>query len=188
MSKLALKGFRAARLWPITTNDDTTFATGTMIALSGAQNLAKDVSRSDYTIYADDGVYASGSDFQYEDLTITLAELPLEVESKLSGGTYNATDKTYLFKNTDAAPEFAFAYAAATIEGQYRMFKHYVVKLISVKVEHKTKGDDNDIQAYELTLRATQRQADGAVRITKDSEDGTYDWINTIDQLPVAGG
>lgn len=185
MSKLALKGFRAARLWPITTNDDTAYATGTVVALVGAQNLTKDVNRNEFTIYADDGVYASGSEFQYEDLAVTLAELPLEVEAKLSGGTYSEQDKTYLFKNTDTAPEFAFAYAAATIDGEYRMFKHYVVKLISVKVEHKTKGDDNDIQAYELTFRATQRQADGAVRITKDSTDKTYDWINTIDQVEV---
>ena len=184
MSKAALKGFCAARLWPITTNDEETYATSTMVPLSGAQQLTKDTSRSEYTIYADDGVYDSGSDFQYEDLTFTVAELTPELEAKLSGGTYDDTKKIYTFKNTDSAPEFAFGYAALKLDGTYRMFKHYVVKLMSVKVDHASKGDSGDIQAYELTLRATQRKADGKIRDIMDSETTSYDWLNEIEQYP----
>ncbi len=187
MSKIALKGFTAARIWPVTTNDAAVYATNTMIPLPSAQGLTKDVSRSEYTIYADDGVYDSGADFLYEDLEFTVAELPLEIESKLTGGTYAETEKTYLFKNSDIAPEFAFGYAARRVDGQYRMFKHYSMKLISIKVDHATISDSKDIQAYKLKFRATQRVADGAVRFTKDSSDGTYTWLNTIDQLPVEG-
>lgn len=186
MSKIALKGFCAARIWPVTTNNSTTYATGTMISLPSAQALTKDVSRSEYTIYADDGVYDSGADFLYEDLEFTVAELPLEIEAQLSGGTYDETEKTYLFKNTDVAPEYAYGYAARRVDGEYRMFKHYSMKLMSIKVDHATIGDNKDIQAYKLKFRSTQRMADGSVRFTKDSSDGTYTWLNTIDALPAA--
>ncbi len=140
------------------------YATSTMVPLPGAQQLTKDTSRSEYTIYADDGVYDSGSDFQYEDLTFTVAELTPELEAKLSGGSYDETEKVYTFKASDLAPEFAFGYAAMKLDGTYRMFKHYVVKLLSVKVDHASKGDTGDIAAYQLTLRATQRKADGKIR------------------------
>jgi phi13 family phage major tail protein len=185
MANNALKGLRAARLWPITTNDADTYATGTMVDLPGAQALTKEVSKSEFTIYADDGVYDSGSDFQYEDLTLTLAELTPELESKLSGGTYDATDKKYTFKTTDSAPEFALGYAALKLDGKYRMFKHFVVKLLSVKIDHQSKGDGNDIQAYQLTFRGAQRKADNKIRETQDSATADYTWLDTIEQFPI---
>ena len=188
MGKAALKGFCAARLWPITKNDAEAYSTGTMVPLPGAQQLTKDTSRSEYTIYADDGVYDSGSDFQYEDLTFTVAELTPELEAQLSGGTFDETTKVYSFKTNDTAPEFAFGYAALKLDGTYRMFKHYVVKLMSVSVSHSSKGDSGDIQAYELTLRSTQRQADGKVRDLKDSEDSSYEWLGQIEQYPAVSG
>lgn len=184
MANQALKGFRAARLWPITENTSDSYTTGAKIDLPGAQALTKEVSRSEFTIYADDGVYDSGSDFQYEDLTVTLAELTPELEAELSGGDYDEVDDSYTFKNTDVAPEFGFGYAAMKMDGTYRMFKHYVVKLLSIKIDHQTRGDGNDIQAYELTLRGVQRKADGKIRITQDSATSSYAWLDTIEQYP----
>jgi phi13 family phage major tail protein len=188
MTKLALKGFCGIRMWPVSANTAAAYTTGTMFAIPSAQNLTKDVQASDFTVYADDGVYDTGTEYQYEDLEVTVAELPLLIESKLAGGTYVEADKTYLFKNTDAAPEYAVGYAAAQAGGQYRMFKHYCIKLLSVKVDHTTKGEKTEISAYKLKFRNTQRVADGAVRFVKDGSDGTYDWLNTIDNLPVEGG
>ncbi len=184
MAKAALKGFCAARLWPITANTEEAYSTDTMIPLPGAQQLTKDTSRSEYTIYADDGVYDSGSDFQYEDLTFTVAELTPELEAKLSGGAYDESTKVYTFKASDMAPEFAFGYAALKLDGTYRMFKHYAVKLISAKVDHASKGDTGDIAAYQLTLRGTQRKADGKIRDIMDSATASYDWLNQVEQFP----
>ena len=111
-----------------------------------------------------------------------------ELEAQLSGGTFDETTKVYSFKTNDTAPEFAFGYAALKLDGTYRMFKHYVVKLMSVSVSHSSKGDSGDIQAYELTLRSTQRQADGKVRDIKDSEDASYEWLGQIEQYPAVSG
>lgn len=184
VAKLALKGLKGVRVWPVSENTEEKYAVGTMIPLKSAQSLTKEVSKEDYTIYADDGIYDTGADYKYEDLTFTVAELPLDLEAKLSGGDYDEDTKTYMFKNIDTAPEYAFGYASRTLGNSYRMFIHYAVKLMNVKVEHKTKGDGNEIQAYELTFRNTQRNYDGAIRIEKDSEDNTYSWLNTIDNLP----
>lgn len=186
MSKKALKGLRATRLWPITANNETTYTTGEMIALVGAQNLTKQTTGQEYTIYADDGIYTSGNDYQYEDLTITMAELPLELEAKLQGSEYEEDTKTYTFKNTDVAPEYALGYAARRLDGEYRMFLHYACKLMSITVEHRPRPADTDIQAYTIVLRNTQRAADGAVRKVIDSTDGTYAALGTVDNLPVA--
>jgi len=181
--KKALKGFCAVRVWPITANTPYAYTTGAVILLPAAQSLTKDVTRGDYTIYADDSVYDTGSDYQNEELELTLAELTPELEAMLSGGDYDEETGEYTFKNTDIAPEFALGYAALRSDGKYRMFKHYAAKLISVKVDHATKGDSNDIAPYTLTFRNTQRNADGAIRVTKDSEDGTHTWLDTIDQI-----
>lgn len=181
--KIALKGFTAARLWPVTANTVDTYTTGTMIPLTGAQNLNKDVTTQDYTIYGDDGVYAAGTDYLYEDLTFKVAELPLEVEAKLQGCEYDDTTKEYTFKSTDVAPEYAFGYAARRLDGEYRMFIHYAVKLMKIKVEHKPKPDGTDIQSYELTFRNTQRKADGSVRHVFESSDKTYTLLDTVDNI-----
>lgn len=186
MAKKALKGLKSVRVFPVTANDSTTYTTGEKVDLPSAQSLTKNVTTSEYTIYADDGVYDSGADYQYEDLELVMAELPIEIQSELSGGTYDESKKTYTFKSTDVAPEYALGYAALMVSGEYRMFKHYCVKLMSVKVDHATKGDTNDIAPYTLTFRNTQRVADGAISITQDSVEKSMDWLDTVDNLPSA--
>ena len=181
----ALKGFTGVRIWPVTVNTAAAYTTGEKIALVGAQNLTKEVTSQDFTIYADDGIYASGSEYQYEDLTFKAAELPLEVEAKLQGCAFDSESGSYTFKNPDAAPEYAFGYAARRLDGNYRMFIHYAVKLMKVKVDHSPKSDGTDIQSYELTFRNTQRKADGAVRKVMDSTDGSFAALDTIDNIPV---
>ena len=180
-----LKGVRALRVWPVTVNDATTYTTEEMIAVPALQSLTKEVTSQDFTIYADDAVYDTGSEYQYEDLTVKLAELPLELEAKLQGGDFDQEEGSYTFKSTSTAPEFALGYAAMMKTGNFRMFKHYAVKLMKVKIDHQTKGSGTEEQSFELTFRNAQRMADGAVRVTKDSADETYTWLNSIDNLPV---
>lgn len=186
MAKKALKGLNNVRVFPITANDKTTYTTGEKIDLPTAQGLTKDTTTGEYTIYADDGVYDAGADYQYEDLQLSLAELPIDIQAELTGGTYDEQTKTYTFKSVDVAPEYALGYAALMVSGEYRMFKHYCTKLMSVKVDHATKGDSNDIAPYTLTFRNTQRVADGAVSAVQDSTQKSTTWLDTIDNIPSA--
>ena len=182
--KIALSGFCASRLWPITTNDKTTYATGTMDEFEGARNLTKDESRSEYTIPGDNIIYATGSELDYEDLEFEVNQLTLAQIAFMNGATYNESTKEYIAKKGDKPPEYAYAYAAPLLDGGYRMFKHYCCKTLKIKVDHTTvEQGKKDIQTYKITMRSTYRTADLRSVFIKDAE--TLDWLNTIDQLPV---
>lgn len=183
----ALIGFRAARYWPITTNNSTTYATETMKAFVGARSLTKDEVRTEYEIPGDDGIYATGSRYRYQDMELEVDELPLELQAALKGGTYVEADQTYYFEKDDEGISFAFGYAAPLLSGNFRMWKHYACKVLSIKIDHTTQTTDKiDAQTYKIKFRNTYREADGRPEFEKDSADGTYDWLNSIDQLPAA--
>lgn len=179
IEKKALKGFCGARLWEVKENTAASYVVGKQFPLPHGQSLTKDTTKEEYTVYADDGIYDTGTEYKYEDLTVGLAELPPDVEAKLQGSKYNEETGVYTFATTDVAPEYALGYAAKQLSGKYRMFVHYDVKLMSVKVDHNSRGSNNDIQPYTLTFRNMQRNKDGAVRDQKDSEDKTYTWLET---------
>lgn len=183
IEKKALKGACGLRLWPVLQNTVTSYIVGAAIAMPELQSLTKEVQKEEYTIYADDCIYDTGAEYKYEDLTVTLAELPPDLEAKLQGSDYNEETGIYTFATSDIAPEYAMGYAALNISEQYRMFVHFSVKLMSVKVDHKTKGTGNDGQPYTLTFRNMQKKQGGGIRIQKDGNDGTYSWLDTaLDQ------
>lgn len=179
--KKSLKGLCGVRCWAVTENSSAKYEIGEMVGLDGAQSLTKEVTKNDYTIYADDGIYDSGSDYQYTDLKLKVAQLPLEVEALLSGGKFDESNGTYELKTSDMAPEIAFGFAALMISGKYRMWVFHSCKLMGVKADHASKGGKNEVQSYELTLRATQRKKDGAIALIRDSETGDYSWLDGVD-------
>jgi len=186
--KKALKGLREINLFPIVTNTVESYSVGELLPLPGAQQLTKDDQREEYNIPADDDVYDAGSDYKYTDIAITVAELDLETESKLTGGLYESETGIFQARNIDTAPEYALAYAAM-FKGGYRLFRHPVAKLMSVKVDHNTKGESNEIAPYILNLRTFHRKIDGVHREVKDTELGEgFGWIQAIDSLPVVPG
>ncbi|HNZ62772.1 MAG TPA: hypothetical protein PKH23_00340 [Bacillota bacterium] len=185
IKKKALKGLREINLFPVVTNTEDGYSVGEILRLPAAQQLTRDDQTDEYTIYADDGVYDSGTDYKYSDITITVAELALDTEAKLTGGLYAEPDGIYSARNLDEAPEYALAYAAL-YKGGYRLFRHPVAKLMNVKVDHATKGEGNEIAPYVLTFRVYHRKIDGTYREIKDVEynDG-FTWIQGIEPLPV---
>ena len=178
-----LKGFTGARIWKVDKNSTAEYALGPMIDLPGAQNLTKSVAGEEFTIRADDIIWDTGVEYSYEDLTFTIVQLTPELEALLSGGEFDEVNKIYHFKNIDAAPEFAFGYAALKANKTYRMYKHFAMRLQSIALDHATRGASTDAQAYQLTFRNTQRNVDGMVRDTKDSDGASYTWLNTIDPI-----
>ncbi|MGE5494615.1 MAG: major tail protein [Burkholderiales bacterium] len=189
MSKKALVGFRAARYWPITANDATTYTTGAMQAFVGARNLTKDDNESEYIIPGDDSVYDTGTDYNYQDMEFEVDELSLEMHAALKGYEYDEEENSYIRKADAKAIQFALGYAAPLAGGssQFRMWKHYCCTVLKVKVDHRTRvpGQNKEANTYKLTIRNTMRAADGKIEHTKD---GTIDWLNTIDNLPAEGG
>jgi len=187
MSKIALEGFGDARLWPITTDDATTFVTGTMVQFVGARNLTKDDTEREYAIPGDNVIYATGTDFAYQDMELEINELDLQTLSQLRGGTYTEATKLYQRKKGDKAIPFAFGYSAPLVDGGFRMWKHMNCILMSVKADLKTKDPNTgkEINTYKVKIRNTYRTADEMIEQIEDGEDNT--WLNTVDQLPVGG-
>jgi hypothetical protein len=111
-------------------------------------------------------------------LKLTLAQLPLAVQALLEGGTLDEVTNTYTFKTTDSPPELALGFAALMLGGGSRMWVYYACKLLSLKADHATRGDKNEVQSYELTLRATQRKTDGSIGAVRDAEERDFGWFD----------
>lgn len=77
MAKKGLKGFANLRVFPVTTNNDTTYAVGEKVLIPSVVSGTTDLSVQDYTLYADDGIYDSGSDFQSATLEVGCAGAPV---------------------------------------------------------------------------------------------------------------
>ena len=192
--KKALRGLKAFNVFPIKSNTAEAYEVDDMITLIGAQRLTKSVQENEFTIYADDEVYDSDTDFQYVDLQVQLVEMDLETEAKLSGGTWDDTDKIASSSTTDVAPEYALAYAAL-YKGGYRLFKHPVAKLISINVDHETKGDGTSVAPYTLNFRVFARKIDDKHVMKKDvvladlgDSKSPFEWIEEFDTLPASSG
>ena len=187
--KKGLRGFANLRVFPVTTNDSTTYAVGTKVAIPSAVSCSMDRSVQDFTLYADDGVYDSGSDFQSETLEIVVQELPLELQAELEGGEYDDETSTYTWGPEVVAPELAVGFSALQRDGGYLMVQYYSCRVSSIQVEYNTKGSSQDGSPYTITLQASTRVADGALfRKSECTGKSGLTWLDTVDSLPATGG
>lgn len=160
----ALKGLRAARLRPVLRNDKNAYETGAPIALTGARSLIKKPGRAEYALIIDDEPAETGAEYVYDELTLTLAELPAEAEAALCGASRDADTGAYVFSAPDAAPEFALSYECLTASGTYRQYRYHALRLMSASAEHRTNPGGDAAQDYRLVFRAGRRKKDGAHR------------------------
>lgn len=187
--KKGLWGFADFRIFPVTTNDSTTYTVGQKVVIPSAVSCSKDRSTQDYTLYADDGIYDSGSDFQSETLEIVVQELPLELKAALEGGDYDEETSTYTWGPDVVAPELAIGFSALRRDGGYLMTQYYACKVSSIQVELNTKGSSQDGSPYTITLQASTRVADGKLYRESECANKTgLTWLDTVDTLPVVGG
>lgn len=186
--KKGLWGFADFRIFPVTTNDSTTYAVGQKVNIPSAVSCTMDRSVQDFTLYADDSIYDSGSDFQSETLEIVVQELPLELRADLEGGTYDEETSTYTWGPDVVAPELAIGFSALRRDGGYLMVQYYSCKVSSIQVEYNTKGSSQDGSPYTITLQAGTRVADGSLYRASEATSKTgLTWLDTVDTLPVSG-
>ena len=185
--KIALIGLSRVRTWKVTQNDTDGFTLGEMMLLPNAQTLSKTQNSQDMTIRADDGIYYRGSTYDTTDLELVVADLSQEERAFLEGGTYDETTETYTKNANDVAPELAFGFAALRIDGGYRLYQYYAGRVTKINVSHATKGQNNDVAAYTISLSMTQRNADGAIYREHDIKKADLDftWLDEVDTLPV---
>lgn len=185
-----LKGFANFGVLPITENTTSKYAVGTVIKLTGAKTCAPTDNKSDYTIYADDGVYDNGAEWKDTTVVVTIYETELSSLAALTGATIDETKSELEECYTDSAPEVAITYSALRRDGGYRLYRYYAAKCTSYKLTHNTRGENNEAQGYELTFKCKARNYDGKIRGTKDIAKGdALTWIDTIPTQPeIVGG
>lgn len=185
--KKKLRGFSALRFWPVTANDDTAYTTGTKFSVPAVVSATMTRNTEDYTDYADDGIYDSGSEFKDDTFEIVLQELPIELAAKLDGATYSDTDKVYSWGTTSAAPELAMGFRCLMRSGNYLMIQYYSVTCTAIKVDYQTKGASNEGSQYTVTVKAATRKGDNLVVRKKESTQASdLSWLDAVDQLPSA--
>ncbi len=188
--KKYLKGFSGFKLFPITKNTETEYSVGTGVPIPYAQSLSKDLESSENPIYADDDIYDTGIDVTGETFTLTLAQLPDELRSKLEGGTYNETTGEYDFAITDESPEFACTYKGLLSNGNYKMYRQYRAKVTKIKVDLNTKGSGNN-QVVSVEGKFMARACDKKLVTTKESTQASdLTWLNnipTVTATPASG-
>ena len=177
----APKGFSRLSLFPVTKNDAPGYTTGTKVAITGAQTFTATPEVSEWKINADDGIYASGADFNGIKFTLTLAECPLDIRKYFEGGNYNATSKEYTYKTTDQQPELAMSFRVVQIDGTSLMVKLLSLKCSSFKMDYKTKGESGDISSVTIEGLIQNRVQDNAIKIEKEAaQDADLTWLDTI--------
>ena len=163
MGKQYIKGFSGLRYWPVSKNDDTSYTTGEMEAIPGAQSATMDRSTEDYSILADDQIWDSGADYDQE-------------------------EGVYSWGPGKVPPEIAIGFRALKADGTYRMVKYYSCSVTSITAEYATKGQNTEGTPYVIALAAKTRIQDGKLYAMSDGTTaGDSTWLDTIDNLPAAG-
>ena len=176
-----LKGFNNFGVRSVTTNTNSTYLADdtSYLPVPGAQSCSPTDNRSDYKIYADDGVWDSGAEWETTNLDITVVESELATIAFILG--LSLSDGVLEEGVLDNAPELALTFSALRADGGYRLYRYYSAKCTGYKVSHTTKGQNNDAQSYTLTFECTPRKSDGVVRDTKDVAQGTaLTWLTTF--------
>ena len=175
-----LRGFANLGYIVLLANSGSAYAgESTYHAIPGAVSCSPSNKKSDFEIYADDGVWDSGAEWNGSELVITILETELEAIAALTGATYS---NGVLEEGTlDEAPEVALTFSALRADNGYRLFRYYVCKCTDYRVTHATKGQNKDAQTYELTFKVLPRKLDQKIRGTKDVAAGTaLTWLRSL--------
>lgn len=186
--KKGIKGFAGCRFWPVTSNTSAAYAVGVKVDMPNATKATISRSVEDITLYADDGIYDSGSEYQNETMEIELQELPLELMAELDGADYDETEKVYSWGANSIAPELALGYKCLMRNGNYLMVQYYSGVVTMIKMDPTTRGDNKDGSRYTVTYKAGSRMADGKVHRKKESTTAAdLTWLDTLDTIPAGG-
>lgn len=181
----AIKGFSQLSIFPVTSNSATAYAVDTKVLVEGAVSMTLEPITSEFKQYADDGIYAKGSDMNGYNFTLEIAEATPEVQELFEGGTYDETTGVYTFKTTDVQPENALSFRCLQADGNYKMVKVYSAVAQALSFNAKTKSESNDLQSIQIKGIVSARLIDAVLKDEKVSTAAAdLVWLDTIDALP----
>jgi phi13 family phage major tail protein len=179
--KVALRGFKQIKLFPIITDSTTDYETDTGFDLPEAQAMTQEVDQNQTPIYADDAIYLNLTSFNGINSNITLAELTLPLIAQLGFGTVDG-DGVLSWNPQGSNKAYGMTFMALLADGNYRMYRFYNFMVTSVtEAGRTTKGADNNITPYTVNGMFTTRKLDGKFSEIKDStSESDLTWVDSM--------
>lgn len=116
-------------------------------------------------LYADNILWATETVFQNAEMTINVADLPMDMQADLLGHTYDSDNKTLIKKASDVAPYFAIGFEFLTTTGKLAVWM-YKGKTQPASMSGNTKGENTEYGTNEMqaTFAALKGAGDNTAR------------------------
>ena len=112
-------------------------------------------------LYADNILWDSENVFTGAEMTVDLAELPLEVQADLLGHTYDSTAKTLIKKSQDVAPYAAIGFEFLMSNGKKLCVWLYKCKASEPNQNSNTRGENTEYGTNEVTFTCAALKGGG---------------------------
>ena len=130
------------------------------------------------TLFADDGPMEVASTLGEVELELEVADLPLDIQAKLLGHTFNEETGELIRKAEDTPPWVAMGFKALKSNGNYRFVWLLKGKFMVPEEEYETRGDSVEFQTPTITGAFTRRDYDGRYYISGDEDYEAFDGTN----------
>lgn len=179
MSKIGVKNVHYAKQ---TTEDTATSPAvyGEVKAVPGLVSMEVAPESNTATLYADNGPYETASSMGAVNVTIDLADLPLEVQADLLGHTYDSQTKTLDKKTTDVAPYVALMFEFTLANGENRCVKLYKGKFALPTESGNTKGENVEFQTSQISASFVQLKNNAAWETVQDIAGDTSAFYSSV--------
>jgi len=177
--------------WAELLSDDPTegYEYDEVIKIAGAIEGKTSSKSETVKLDADDGVFASSSNFGGADVELNIADLPLAIYARLLGK--KVVKGQVVDRSTDVAPYGALMYRISKDNGKSRYGVLYKMKFELPDEENKTSGEKREYQTSKIKGTAMERKADGAWRNRLDEDEKDFDetaaknWFKEVPEPPV---
>ena len=169
----------------VITKDDSTGVTfGDTFSFPEIVSISIEPQSSDATLYGDNGAVDTANTTSVYNLSVEMAQVPLEYRAILLGHEFAAGK--IIAKADDVAPFVAIAFETLKSNGSKRYFKFLKVKFQEPNETSNTKGENVEFSTATLEAKAIYRAYDNAVYNYADEEESFADaatWY-TFSNLP----
>lgn len=165
MSKIGISNFHYAVMdTEETASSPATY--DTVKAVPGLVSVNVETTSNTATLYADNGPYETAASLGDVNLTVDLADLPLEVQADLLGHTL--TSGQLDSKASDVSPYTAVMFEFLMGNGKKRCVKLYKGKFTEPSDTAQTRGENVEFQTSEITASFVQLKNNGMYKSVKD--------------------
>ena len=180
---MALVGLRNFFYAVMTTEDTATSAPvyDTPKRIIGINSIDINPTINKATLYGDDTALATASSLGEIEVTIDIADLPIEDLGALLGHTIS--EGVLVSKGSDSAPYVAVMFESEKHNGNTRYVKLLKGKFSESQETINTRGDSIDYQVPQITGTFVSRTNDSAWKHTTDSTDTAVatTWYASVD-------